>query len=49
MYIVRWFKFILKVGVEDSIVNAAVKMLRFLHEWRVPNRLFNANCEDKFK
>jgi hypothetical protein len=47
--------FILKVGVEESIVNAlygsriSYLNLTFLHEWCVHNRLFNDNFEDKFK
>jgi hypothetical protein len=51
--IVRSFKFMLKVGVEEPIVNALYGLRitdqLFLHEWRVPNRLFNANFENKFK
>jgi hypothetical protein len=49
--IVRSFKFILKVGLEESIVNAlyglriSLSYLTFLHE-SVHNRLFNANFED---
>jgi hypothetical protein len=52
------FKFILKVGVEESIVNAhglhstdqlfTVTLFAFLL-WCVHNRLFNGNFEDKFK
>jgi hypothetical protein len=38
------FKFSVKVGVEESIVNA----LR-ITEWCVHNRLFNANFDRKFK
>jgi hypothetical protein len=56
-YIVRSFKFILKVGVEESIVNALYGLRitdqlfksYVLHEWCLHNRLFNANFEDKFK
>jgi hypothetical protein len=47
---VRSFKFILKVGVEESIVDALrITDLTLLHEWCVHNRLFNASFEDKFK
>jgi hypothetical protein len=54
-YMVRSFKFILKVGLEESIVNALYGLrisclnLTFFHEWCVHNRLFNANFENKFK
>jgi hypothetical protein len=53
--IVRSFKFIVKVGFEESIVNVfygsriSCLNLTFLHEWCVHNRLFNANFENKFK
>jgi hypothetical protein len=49
------FKFHLKVGVEESIVNALHELrinflnLTFLHEWCVHSRLFNAYFQVKLK
>jgi hypothetical protein len=53
---VFFFKFHLKVAVEESIVNTQLITDRGLafftrqtDEWCVHNRLFNANFEVKFK
>jgi hypothetical protein len=51
------FKFPVKAGVEESIVNAlritgsgiSCLNLTFLHEWCVHNRLFNATFDRKVK
>jgi hypothetical protein len=47
-YIGCSFKFLLKVGVEESIVNAP-RITVQTDEWCVHNRLFNANFEEIFK